>query len=342
MNQKLPIAAIGIVVCIIMLAGCCQKQDVEKNLRTIKDVSIPARLYWLEGAKETESNPGAETVYLTEYDLERHTIARTNFRVGDGAQLEMIETNHPGSVIVAEKIDEGSFRIYAFDENGRFDCRYSGTVPKYNSAHALYDGILYYCDGYQSYKRSLSTDTEQQLPDEIRFGGMCISSEGKFFDCFAGEREDSIRIRIVSGKEITNHDYDFPEDTKPYCRSAVWKNSDSVLLAIELQLGKEKEVRLFEFSLQDCSLKPCLTEQGEKIILESAKIGWLAADSLQIDKSERYISYVNIEPNYYNGIWDMDIYVQSLTDGMKYAVYSIRDENAWLHAGIYAKAIWGN
>lgn len=343
MIQKLFISVIGVICGIVMLAGCCQKQEVEKSLLTIKDISMPAKLYWLERAKGAETIPYEETVYLVEYDLERHELTRTNFLIGDGRLLETIETNHSGFVVVAQKIDDNSFRLYAFDENGKFDCRYSGTVSKYSSAYALYDGVLYYCDGWQSYQRNLSANTEQQLPDEIRLGGMCVSSEGKFFDCFEGDRKDSIHIRIVSEYEIMNNNYGFPEGTEPRCTCAVWKNCDTVLLAIELQLDKDnKEIQLFEFTPRDASLKPCLTEQGENIVLESAINGWLEAHSLQVDRSGNYISYVTVDPNYYNGMRDMDIFIQSLTDGKKYLVYSILNENGWYQAAAFTKACWGD
>lgn len=340
--MKKQVLVLLIIMCIALLTGCYPDYPMESDVRSIEERSIPASMYWLE-ARGTEASERA--ICLVGYDLERHVSTRIVLEEGSERTIEeisMVETNHPGGVVAVAQLNSSDYEIYAFDEAGSFRSQYCGSVARFSSADALYDGVLYYCDGYQSYRRDLSTGKEDALPDEIRLGGMCVSPDGGYFDCLKGEDDDQLVMRIVDGASSTSAEYEFPEGTKPDCRFAVWKDQNSVLLAIGLQIDRvSSETRLYMLSAEDGSLQPWQTEQGEELVLDRTNAGLLVPDSLQVDPSGKYISYMcyrSLAPSMYRNI---DVYVQSLADGEKYLVDSILTGDGRYQVEMCPMAVWG-
>lgn len=340
MKKQVPVLLI--IMCIALLTGCYQDYPMDPDVRSIEDLSIPESLYWLE-SRGTDASDKA--ICLAEYDLERHTstqIVLEEDLPNSIRKISMVETNHPGGAVAVVQLNSSDYEIYAFDEAGRFRCQYRGSVASLGSADAIYDGVLYYCDGEQSHRRDLSTGKEERLPKEISLGGMCISSDGRYFDCVKGEDDHQLVMKIVDGDFCTSAAYEFPEETKPDCRFAVWKDQNSVLLAIELQIDKwSSETCLYMLSTEDGSLRPWQTEQGQNLVLNRIDAGLLVPYSLQVNATGEYISYLSyrsLAPSLYRNI---DVFVQSLADGEKYLVDSILTEDGRYQIEMCPMAVWG-
>lgn len=327
-----------LLVCCVSISACDYEPVYMDDLLPIEDLSLSNKVYWLETFSPAEN--ADEITYLVSYDFQKQEYERVDVKQ---SYFELIDTNYENSIIVVEYLEDGGFILYALDENNELKKQYHSGSIEISSIDALYNGEMYYCDGYEYYKIALSDGEKTKFPNDIRLGGLCVSPAGKIFSWQTGDDNATARVGVFTANGGKWIDIKLSQEMKTYCRAATWKDEETVLLAISTQQTNGLVVtRLYQYLVNDNTFTLCKTSHGDDIIIQNEAFDLLRANSLRYTKNNGgFISYVlKVTPQTYSLKQDCNIIIQSLNNGKRYLLRSLDAKNGFESAEQFTKAMW--